>query len=109
MGYTTTEYIGIKIPDKNEQYKLSDMTEAFEKIDSAFGGVSTPEIDYSKIDVNIIAGIVSDSLNKEYYEYKHDLNNRLDNINNEKNLNTLKAKIAEIQIKYNEKTKKGSI
>ena len=33
MGYTTTEYIGIKIPDKNEQYKLSDMTEAFEKID----------------------------------------------------------------------------
>ena len=54
MGYTTTEYIGIKIPDKNEQYKLSDMTEAFEKIDSAFGGVSTPEIDYSKIDVNII-------------------------------------------------------
>ena len=83
MGYTTTEYIGIKIPDKNEQYKLSDMTEAFEKIDSAFGGVSTPEIDYSKIDVNIIAGIVSDSLNKEYYEYKNDVNNRLDNIKNE--------------------------
>lgn len=59
------------------------MTEAFEKIDSAFGGVSTPEIDYSKIDVNIIAGIVSDSLNKEYYEYKNDVNNRLDNIKNE--------------------------